>query len=623
MIVRRPPRDSVPGGAGETTDDHDATASLPDVAALFDGLDAPPDVGGFDGLLPDPSGAPDDRSGSETSPSDSSTADTLPLGGASRESRTAIFEPGDLPPGTELEHFRIEAPIGHGGMGAVYRALDLSLERYVAVKVIRPDRHGHAAAPGSDLVAASGLHVRGSARKGVRVEDVRSDDFLNQTDPDPHAATALPPSGNRSGNRSGNGTGSGSVALDRLLQEARAQARVNHPNVAHVYFVSPDPDKPFLAMELVDGPTLADKLKAGRLPYGAVTRIGGQIAGALDCAAKYDIVHGDVKPSNVLLAGARGDRPGWIGTVKLSDFGLARRTNLARIGGLEGTPNYLAPEIVRGGSPTARSDLYALGVTLFEMTFGRLPYTTPRQSLKQRLHAHLNNAPEFPEPWPADLPPGWRDVLARLLAKNPEDRPADAAEAAREIRRLAPQSNTPAGLLIRSMAALTDLGLATAAGTALFAVIYLPGVVEVDRSVAGLRAMLPLALFAKAAACVPALLLAWRQARTKRTPGKRLFQIRVADRYGLPPAGRTLLVRGLAQTFPIWGLVLALLAEHLTGQLWLEQSLTLFVLTLWTIDAAFGLFTGLFKSEARALHDRLLGTHVVLDTAAGPAPGAE
>ena len=576
-LVRDPPPPAAgpfapdPGDAGPDrgeSPDWNATAPLPDPSTLFDDL------------LPDPAVAPVVERGDDPGEDrGDDPAETLPLSGTGRKGRG--FQPGELPVGTELEHFRIEAPLGRGGMGAVYRALDLSLERFVAVKVIRPDRARRKVAPGDA------------------------------------------PSPDQADGRAGSGSaGSGSVALDRLLQEARAQARVDHPNVAHVYFVSPDPDKPFLAMELVDGPTLADVLKRGPLPYGAATRVGAEIAAALACAAKYDIVHGDVKPSNVLLAGARGDGPGRIGTVKLSDFGLARRGGRARVGGLEGTPNYLAPEVVRGGAPTAQSDLYALGVTLFETTFGRLPYTTPRQGLAQRLGAHLTNAPEFPDPWPAHLPPGWRGLLAQLLEKDPADRPACAAEFARAIRRLAPQSGTPAGLLVRAMGALTDLALALAASLLLFLAVALPGFVAIDRHVplaAALVAAIPLALLAKAAGCAPSLLLAWWQGRGRRTPGKQLFQVRVVDRYGLEPAGRTLFLRGLAQTLPVWGFVLSLLAEDLTGQAWLEQSLALFVLTLWAIDTA----ASLVSKKSLTLHDRLLGTRVVLDTAARPPADPE
>ena len=601
--------------------DRNATAPLPDAAALFDdvptlisrpgaprrGRDAADE---FDGLLPDPEVAPasaapppdGDESDADRGGDQADMAETMPLsdgGPMPRSTGDTPFEPGDLAPGTQMQHFRIEAPLGRGGMGAVYRALDLSLERFVAVKVIRPDRARRSGSRGKRSASDAGSSPASAPGSGSSPTDSTSPDSSPGWGP---AAGVF-------------STGSGSVALDRLLQEARAQARVNHPNVVHVYFVSPDPDQPFLAMELVEGATLATVLKDGPLPYGAVTRIGEEIASALACAAKFDIVHGDVKPSNVLLAGARDDRPGRLGTVKLSDFGLARRKNRARTGGLEGTPNYLAPEIVRGGAPTAQSDLYALGVTLFEMTFGRLPYTTRRQGLSHRLGAHLTGVPEFPDPWPADLPPAWRNVLARLLEKDPADRPADAREAAREIRGLAPQSGTRAGLLVRSLAALTDLAAVLLASWALFTTIALPAAVGVDRSLSGMLRAIPLALIAKAAGCAPSLLFAWWQARARRTPGKLMFQVRVVDRYGLPPTGRTLFVRGLAQTFPVWGLVLGQLAEDLTGLRWLEQSLVLFVLTVWLIDIGAGLVSGLISRKTLTLHDRLLGTRVVLDTA--------
>ncbi|MFH5804492.1 protein kinase [Alienimonas sp. DA493] len=602
------------GGAPGARDEQGVTTPLPDVDALFAGLTHPcrPDAGAFDGLLPDPEiapareAAPGSHRPSANQPGsnrpgapfeDADLAETLPLS-APPADRGAAINPGELRPGTRLGHFRIEAPLGRGGMGAVYRALDLSLERYVAVKVIRPDRAGSSPAlnPG-----------------GPRSDSPRSD--------------ALPSGSPPSGGPAGGGeavplsTGSGSVALDRLLQEARAQARVNHPNVAHVYFVSPDPATPFLAMELVEGSTLADVLKKqGALPYGAVTRLGAEIAEALDCAAKYDIVHGDVKPSNVLLAHSRHDGPDRLGTVKLSDFGLARRSSRERTGGLEGTPNYLAPEVVRGGAPTVQSDLYALGVTLFEMTFGRLPYTTRKQGLSHRLGAHLTNAPEFPDPWPANLPPGWRDVLARLLEKAPADRPQSAADAAREIRRLAPQSNTMAGPLIRALGALTDLGLVLLVSVGLSTAVARPTIHALNQIVSlpgWLLMALPLGLLSKGVVCLPSLLFAWWQARTGRTPGKTLFQMRIVDRYGLPPSKRTLLIRGLMQTFPVWGLAVSVLVEELTGQLWIEQTLALFVLTVWMLDNAAGLLPVRDEERrSRTLHDRLLGTRVALDTGA-------
>ena len=476
-----------------------------------------------------------------------------------------------LPPGAELEHFRIEALLGRGGMGAVYRALDLSLERFVALKVIRPD-------------AAGSSRPRGG----------------------PPAGPAGTPGG-----------GSGSFALDRLMQEARAQARVNHPNVAHIYFVSPDPADPFLAMELIDGPTLSAVLKKGPLPYGAVSGVGLQIARALACAGRFDIIHGDVKPSNVLLDGPAGEP--WA-SVKLSDFGLARRGGGAASAALEGTPNYLAPEVVRGGPPTAKSDLYALGVTLFEATFGRLPYTTAKQGLTDRLHAHLSAAPEFPDPWPKHLPPDWRELLESLLAKNPADRPDDAAAVAAAVAELTPRAGVTAGLLVRALAWAADAGLVLVASLMLFAAVAMPGFELIEDRLAGLGAALagiPLALLATAAGLVPSLVLAWRQARTGRTPGKSLFQTRVVDRHGLRPDRRTLFLRGLAQTLPVWGIIAGGLTEEVTGWDWLENTWAVSVFLVWLADH----LPALVRRDRRTLHDWLLGTRVTLD-AASPDPRA-
>ncbi|MEM9702608.1 MAG: protein kinase, partial [Planctomycetota bacterium] len=559
---------------------------------------------------------------------------TVSLGGRGGEPGSGDFEPGELQAGTDLEHFRIVAPLGRGGMGAVYRALDLSLERFVAVKVIRPDRalvgrSGAASTPTAAETPPAGkpqsVRVAGAVDQGVTILNEPAPPTAPSPTPDlpaPDSPTHEQPTGSAPLNSprstaSTASTGSGSLALDRLLQEARAQARVNHPNVAHVYFVSPDPEKPFLAMELVEGPTLADKMKQGALPYGAVTRIGGEIASALACAAKYDIVHGDVKPSNVLLSGGSHDGDGRLGTVKLSDFGLARQVHRQRSGGLEGTPNYLAPEVVRGGTPTAQSDLYALGVTLFEMTFGRLPYTTDRNRLTDRLGAHLHNKPEFPEPWPKDLPPGWKAVLASLLAKNPDDRPADADAAARAIQALAPQSNTPAGLLVRSLAAGTDLAFVFIASMILVAVFAVPALTSIPDDIpyaSALLAEIPLALLSMLGGATPSLLLAWWQSRGHRTLGRRLFQVRVVDRFGLRPARRVLFLRGLAQTAPAWGVALFGMIGEFTGLGWLEGVPLLFVTVIWVLDVLFGVVSGLIGGEPKTLHDRILRTRVVLDT---------
>ena len=240
--------------------------------------------------------------------------------------------------GLRYGHYRIVQKLGQGGMGVVYQALDESLQRYVALKVI----HG----------------AGGSAADTPQIQ--------------------------------------------RLLQEAIAQARVNHPNVVHIYYVGREEKTPFFAMELVPGPNLAERLHAGPLAFAAVVSIAQQVADALRHAADFDIVHGDVKPSNILFTDG--------GIAKLSDFGLARR--LSHVAGtpttLAGTPAYLSPEAAAGQPIDVRSDMYSLGITLFEMTFGRLPYRPSSDRLIDFVQLHRTAVVEFPVPWPDSVPHGWR-----------------------------------------------------------------------------------------------------------------------------------------------------------------------------------------------------------------------
>src|SRR5205823_2027653 len=128
---------------------------------------------------------------------------------------------------------------------------------------------------------------------------------------------------------------------DRLIQEARAQARVNHPHVVHIYYVGHTGEYPFFAMELVKGPTLSQRLQQGPLRFADVVRVALQAVSALEQAIRFDIVHGDIKPGNILEADPQ--------TIKISDFGLARRVAEGDEGsGISGTPEYMAPERVRG-----------------------------------------------------------------------------------------------------------------------------------------------------------------------------------------------------------------------------------------------------------------------------------
>lgn len=443
--------------------------------------------------------------------------------------------------GQRLGHFQIVSRLGRGGMGDVYRAMDESLQRYVALKVI-------------------------SERK---VED----------DAD---------------------------RVRRLLQEARAQARVNHHNVVHIYYVSGEHRTPFLAMELVHGPTLSDRMKGGPIPFGEVIRIGIQIVEALRQAAMYDIVHGDIKPSNILLADG--------GTVKLSDFGLAQRLSdvEAPVDRIAGTPNYLSPEACRGETVDVRGDMYSLGVMLFEMTFGRLPYSYDDPGPMARINAHCTSPPEFPAPWPDHLPQGWLDVLARLLAKNPRQRYWNHDVLLDDLRALEPVDVPSAGRIVRSLAWTVDLVLGAALQRFILGLFA-------DGAAAQFLASRPLlaTLAAGSALSVP-LLIAFLQSRWKTTPGKELCQIRIVDLHGLTPTRAMLAGRTILPFLALWHVALQAMCDSI-GMPALGHAFGAVALCAVGLDA----LTMLVRRDRRGIHDLLAGTQVVLDTdgKSRPAPG--
>src|SRR5688572_23254441 len=208
-------------------------------------------------------------------------------------------------------------------------------------------------------------------------------------------------------------------------------------------------------MELIPGRTLSKRLEEGSLPFGDVVRIGLQVASALDRAAQYDIVHGDIKPSNILEADSQ--------TVKISDFGLSRRLSGSSNfkDQIAGTPNYLSPETARGEKTDTRSDIYSLGVTLFELTFGKLPYEFSGVSIAERLDAHLTQTPSFPVPWPETVPESWRDILQRMLEKDPADRYQNYGELMADLTRVVPKRLIPAPRVSRLIAWLFDAATLT------------------------------------------------------------------------------------------------------------------------------------------------------------------
>ncbi|HTS51142.1 MAG TPA: protein kinase [Bryobacteraceae bacterium] len=246
---------------------------------------------------------------------------------------------------------------------------------------------------------------------------------------------------------------------ERFQREARAISTLNHPHICTLYDVGPN----YLVMEFLEGSTLAAEIKKGPLGLENVARYGAQIANALAEAHALGIVHRDLKPSNIMLT-----KHG----VKVLDFGLAKilsasdkhpETGLTETGGVMGTPAYMAPEQVEGREPSNVTDLFSLGLVLYEMVAGRLPY--PGASLGQM----LSSGSQLPLPSPSgdgsSLAPSLDGLIAKLLERDPAKRPQSAAEVARELSLAAEPSAAPKRGKWRS----SRLGYAVAAAALLAA----------------------------------------------------------------------------------------------------------------------------------------------------------
>jgi ABC-type oligopeptide transport system substrate-binding subunit len=214
----------------------------------------------------------------------------------------------------------------------------------------------------------------------------------------------------------------GTEGRGRLMHEAKAAAKLNHANVVSVYDAGETDGSPFIVMELVAGDSLHDRPPEALDGILAVAR---QVCAALEHAHAQGIIHRDLKPENVLLASD--------GTAKLTDFGLARSvaSRLTSEGTIVGTVFYLAPELALGQEFDGRADLYALGVMLYELTTGRLPFIAddPLAVISQHLHAPV--VP--PRARNAQVPPALDTLIVRLLSKDPAGRPASAAEVRRAL----------------------------------------------------------------------------------------------------------------------------------------------------------------------------------------------
>ncbi len=218
----------------------------------------------------------------------------------------------------------------------------------------------------------------------------------------------------------------------RFLKEAKLAGRLQHPSIVTVYDVGRDRDVCFIAMEYIDGKPLTRYLAAAdTLPLAGKIGIIRQVAEALAHAHERGVLHRDIKPGNILIAKD--------GRVKVTDFGIGKFTaaatsDLTRTGQMVGSPAYMSPEQIRGEKVDSRSDLFSLGVVLYELLTGVRPF--PGDSITTLVYQILHTEPRDPRELKADLPMATREVMACLLAKQPAKRPASAREFVSELKRI-------------------------------------------------------------------------------------------------------------------------------------------------------------------------------------------
>jgi hypothetical protein len=223
------------------------------------------------------------------------------------------------------------------------------------------------------------------------------------------------------------------ASIERLRQEACAAGRLNHPRVAQVHALGFSNGHPYLVMELVTGEDFAQKLhREGHIDERTALRMALDVADGLSALAREGLAHGDIKPGNIVL-----DRDG---NAKLVDFGLSGMTR--RFGGvLVGTPHYIAPELLRGGTDSNRSDIYSLGATLYHLLAGRTPFEgeTPADVVNARLYQQPTPIGTYARH--VSLP--TRQLVMRMLQPNPDKRHADSEALAADIREALAQLDLP------------------------------------------------------------------------------------------------------------------------------------------------------------------------------------
>jgi tetratricopeptide (TPR) repeat protein/tRNA A-37 threonylcarbamoyl transferase component Bud32 len=283
--------------------------------------------------------------------------------------------------GKRISHYRIIEPIREGGMGAVYKAKDLDLERLVAIKVVKPSAHDRAA------------------------------------------------------------------TNHRFVREAQAIARIDHPNVVALHEILHEGDEYYLVMQLIPGASLREAMQGRRPSPAEALAITCQVGAGLKAAHELGVVHRDIKPENIMATPT--------GQYKILDFGvahLADRSTLTDLSRIVGTLPYMAPEQLRGEGADARTDIYALGVLLYELLVGRPPFTAEEEAAL--FYEILNREPPDPATLRPDLPEGVGRVIAQALRKNRADRYASIDEMLHDLELIRARIAEPAfesgrGLLAR------------------------------------------------------------------------------------------------------------------------------------------------------------------------------
>ncbi|HEX4489370.1 MAG TPA: protein kinase [Terriglobales bacterium] len=298
--------------------------------------------------------------------------------------------------GQTISHYRVLAQLGSGGMGVVYEAEDVTLGRRVALKFLPPDLSNDAA------------------------------------------------------------------ALERFLLEARSASALNHPGICTIYAVETAGDQSFIAMELLEGESLDQKLSVGPLALDRLLEIGAQLADALDAAHSKGIVHRDIKPANIFI-GPRGQ-------AKILDFGLAKLTrardhaletvatqvapgHLTNPGSTVGTVAYMSPEQARGEALDARTDLFSLGIVLYQMATGALPF--PGKTSAVIFQALLDREPAPLSQANPGLPAKLEEIIGKALEKEADLRYQTAADLRGDLRRLKRDSESSRTVSVSTSAVRT------------------------------------------------------------------------------------------------------------------------------------------------------------------------